>query len=526
MKKLISIILSLLIILQLNACQYQEKSLKKEISNKKVILIIVDSFIDSLIVNNMEKQSLPALEFLMKNGQYYNDLVTPFPSMSVTIEASLMTGSMPNEHKIPGLSWYSKGDNQLINYGSSMEFILKQGVFETMENSLSHLNQLHLSKKTSTIFEELDRHSLTSGAINTLVYRGNYPHSLNFPFGVDHLSKSTKDINVMGPDLLALGRLTIPKIIEGKQYSDTAFEKLGFNDQFSTEIVKELIKEKAQPDFLALYFPNMDKEAHKHGPDQHLELIKVDQNIADIMMSFGSFEKALEQNIFIIMGDHGVAKLLDKSKKVVSVNLHQLFSNYTIAAIDQVKSTDEIIFGNNHRMTYVYPLKDPKIIPKLALTAKHDQRIDIIAYSDHQWIQVLSPDYSTKFQFKKGGNWEDQYGQEWTIKGDHNILSLQLSNDNGIKYTSYPDVLNQLYSALYSHEMPKLIITAKPNFALYSEGIAIHTGGGEHGGLHEDDLLSSIIISGTQDKPKTIRTIELKEFIINTLLKENKLKYD
>ena len=521
MKKLILILLSFLIIFQLSACQSQKKSFKKEISNKKVIMIIVDSLTDSLIVNNLEEQGLPALEFLMKNGQYYNDLVTPFPSMSVTIEASLMTGSMPNKHKIPGLSWYSKDNNQLINYGSSMEIILKQGVFQTMENSLSHLNQLHLSKKTSTIFEELDRHSLTSGAVNTLVYRGNYPHDLNLPFGTDHLSGKIKDLKVMGPGTLALGRLTIPKIIEGKQYSDTAFEKFGFNDQFSSEIAKALINEKAQPDFMLLYFPNMDKEAHKHGPNNHLELIKVDQYIADIMMSFGSFKKALEQNIFIIMGDHGSSQLLDGSKKTVSVDLHELFSNYTVASVDEVTSDDDIAFGNNHRMSYVYPLKEPKIIPKLALIAKQDQRIDIIAYSDNQWIHVLSPDYSTSFKFKKGGNWEDHYGQRWTINGDHQILSLQLSNHNAIKYTSYPDVLNQLYSALYSHDMPKLIITAKPNYALYSEGIAIHTGGGEHGGLHEDDLLTSIIISGTKDKPKTMRTIELKEFIIKTLLKEN-----
>lgn len=50
---------------------------------------------------------------------------------------------------------------------------MKIGIQTTMQDSLFHLNNTHLNKSTSTIFEELKKDGYTTGAINTLVYRGD-----------------------------------------------------------------------------------------------------------------------------------------------------------------------------------------------------------------------------------------------------------------------------------------------------------------------------------------------------------------
>jgi hypothetical protein len=40
------------------------------------------------------------------------------PSMSVTIDSSLLTGTYPDQHKIPGLNWYDEQEKRIVNYGT------------------------------------------------------------------------------------------------------------------------------------------------------------------------------------------------------------------------------------------------------------------------------------------------------------------------------------------------------------------------------------------------------------------------
>ncbi|UTW69786.1 hypothetical protein KHA80_01890 [Anaerobacillus sp. HL2] len=42
--------------------------------------------------------------------------------------------------------------------------------------------------------------------------------------------------------------------------------------------------------------------------------------------------------------------------------------------------------------------------------------------------------------------------------------------DNKLSYINYPDVLNQLNTALNSQDIPALILAAKPGYQFYSEG--------------------------------------------------------
>ena len=38
--------------------------------------------------------------------------------MSVTIDSTLITGTNPDKHKIPGLVWYNEDEQRIINYGN------------------------------------------------------------------------------------------------------------------------------------------------------------------------------------------------------------------------------------------------------------------------------------------------------------------------------------------------------------------------------------------------------------------------
>ncbi len=111
-------------------------------ASKPVVMIIIDSIMDKPLQNTIKEGKAPALEFLMNSGNYYPDMVSSYPTMSVTIDSTLLTGTYPNEHKMPGLVWYDEQNKQFISYGSARQEIMKIGMKQVFQNSLFRLNPL------------------------------------------------------------------------------------------------------------------------------------------------------------------------------------------------------------------------------------------------------------------------------------------------------------------------------------------------------------------------------------------------
>jgi predicted AlkP superfamily pyrophosphatase or phosphodiesterase len=489
-------------------------------SQKKVVMVLVDSMTAEVIDKGIKKNVLPAFEFLIKNGQYHKELIAPFPTMSATAESTIMTGEMPHRHKVPGIAWYDAQEDRIVNYGSSPMTMFKLGLSQGVDDILYNLNNTHLSKEVKTIHEELDDKKFTSTAINTLIYRGNKTHQLEMPFLTNKVLELPEEIDTKGPHILGFGRLAIPEKLENKhQLPDGIFNSLGIDDQYSMEVTKRLIKQGDQTDFLITFFPQFDKNAHKHGPEYVEGLEKVDQKLQEILNAYGSWDEAIRKNIFIILGDHGVEKMGEDEKKVY-ISLDDLYKDYDISALGQPVSHGDIAFGVNQRMTYIYDVQNQGLLPMLAEKSTMDNRISFAAWLEDGWVQVIAPNQSSILSYKLGGDWRDQYMQEFSLRGDPTILGLKVDHSQkSISYTNIPDALNRLYSALKSHkqEVPMLILAARPKYSFVSETIPIHPGGGDHGGIHEKESLAAMIITGTDEKPRDLRMTELKEYITNLI---------
>lgn len=518
MRKLISFLI--IMALLLTACQQAPendasvKGLEKNDKDprKKVILVMIDSMTGSVIDRTKEKGTIPSLQFLIDKGQYYKELVTPFPSMSVVIESTLLTGKMANEHRVPGLNWYSSEEDRYIDYGASIEKVLKLSPKQSFEDSLYHLNNTHLSKNVSTIYEDLNEKGFTTGSVNFIVYRGPKSHALSFPPFFQEVIGLPEAMHTKGPDLLAFGQLIKPNALEGKQLPDSVFRKFGLNDEYSVEAVKSLIKSGEQPDFLTVYLPDFDREAHKHSIHYLSGFERAESFFQEILNSYDSWEKALEENIFIILGDHGQDKLLENAVEL-TIDLEEIYEGFSIAPLGEMVSNYDLAFANNHRMSYVYAPNNPTAFPELANLAMIDDRIALASWINNEWIYVTSPDYNTSFRFKRGDTYKDRYNQRWEIEGDERIVSIKINN-NQLNYVDYPDVLNQLDTALRSQDSPVLVLAAKPSYQFFSEGAPVHEDGGEHGGIHANDTLAALIIAGTEKKPKYLRMVDLKDYIL------------
>lgn len=518
----------LMILIVVFGCQRQEvthkeqdlvrvKSINGE-DKKKVILLVVDSLMAQAIDKGIAQKELPTIQFLIEHGQYSKDMVSSFPTMSVTIDSSLLTGRYPDGHRVPGLTWYSTKEKKLINYGTGPMEVIKHGVDPVLFDALVNLNGSHLNQQLPTIYEDLARRGMKSGSINGLIYRGTVDHTLTIPPWIQVPTSLPKTIPVKGPDYLALGSLSDP--LEGiKKLPDGLTDRMGLNNQFSISTVNYLVKENKLPDFLYVYLPDLDQKIHKNGPSNQNGMKELDRQLQSLLQSFGSPEEALNQAIFIIVGDSGMTQILPARDNPV-IDLPSLFNDYKLLRQgESITDETEIVLAVNETMAYVYKLKADKL-KDIAYLLKEEPRIDFIAWKEQEWIYAIQGKTSKEIRFKTNGKLIDPYQQKWVIEQDAEVLDLKIdSQHHTLNYGQYPDVLQRLSGALHSHPGEFLVVTAKPGYELADRNSPTHKGGGGHGSLGQSESLIPLIVSGTDQKPQYLRIIDLKSFLLKLLTK-------
>jgi len=497
----------------------QVKSINGE-KSKNIIFLMIDSLTAQAIDQGMKQKELPTFKYLIEHGQYYKEMVSSFPTMSVTIDSSLLTGSYPNDHRVPGLIWYSSDEKKVINYGTGPMEVFRHGVDPVLVDALINLNGKHLNPKLPTIYEDLARHGLKAGSINGLIYRGPVDHKLSIPAWIEGTTSLPKEIPVKGPDFLALGSLSNP--LENIQnLPDGLTRRMGLNNQYSIETVKYLIRANKLPDFLYVYLPDLDQKIHKKGPPGVNGVKEADRQLRSLLQTFGSPEEALSKAIFIIAGDSGMTRILPAEENPV-IDLPSLFKDYNVLHPgEKVTNETEIVLAVNETMAYVYKLNTDKSLRDIAHLLAADPRIDIVSWKEDEWIYAVQGKTGKEFTFKQNGNLVDSYQQKWTVERDREVLDVKVNASNQtLVYGRYPDVLQRLSGALHSHPGEFLVVTAKKGYELADRSSPTHKGGGGHGSLGREESLIPLIICGTDQKPQHLRIIDLKPFLLKLLTEE------
>ena len=70
---------------------------------KQIIMLLVDTLMDITLQEAIKNGKAPALQFFIENGYKIPNLVSPFPTMSVNVDSTLLTGVYSDQHKVPGL---------------------------------------------------------------------------------------------------------------------------------------------------------------------------------------------------------------------------------------------------------------------------------------------------------------------------------------------------------------------------------------------------------------------------------------
>lgn len=484
---------------------------------KKVMLVLVDSIIPEVLERCVEDKTVPALQFLMERGKYWRDCVTVFPTMTASVDSSLMAGVYPDQHRVPGLIWYDPESREIINYINGWKCVTKLGISKCAENVLVYLNEKHLSKKVTTIFEELAKRGKTSAAVNAMVHRGHKKHRLKLPSLMRLATGFRLDMEVSGPDLMTLGAMVetdLDSRIPSKVRS--ARNWYGINDTHAVKAAK-LILDTDRPDFLFIYLPDNDHEVHKISPDPQQAgklLIQVDKRIQEILNQFLSWEDALNEYVVIVTGDHGQTKI--GVGKEYNIDLDVLLQDFVVLQLGEEVGGQDLVVCNNERMAYIHPLK-PELQEWIIDCLSAESRIDVISWKEKGGVRVREGGSGRELFFAPDGPMPDKYGRSWKMEGEERVLDVKVSDDV-IHFGDYPDAFSRLYGALYSQDIPLIAVTARPQYEFKSRFYPTHQGGGSHGSLHKHDSLVPLIVAGTDESvPQPPRLVDLKDYMIRLL---------
>lgn len=480
-------------------------------TDKPIILLNIDSLMAQSLEIAIQTGRAPALEFLIEKGTYYPNVVSAFPTMSVTIDSTVLTGTYANKHKISALNWYDVTKKEMINYGTGFFETYRTGMKKTIHNMLYELNNTHLGNEVTTIFEELAHRGIPSASINSFVYRGNTPTTLKVPKLLKTFTYyKDGEWTTEAPPIISLGAFS--KI----DPRNKTFQIAAGNYRFTARELKKLIRENKIPMFTFCVFQDLDLRMHIKGTMDLKGIQKIDKEIGKMFNLFSSWEAAVEKYIWIVMGDNGHSPLRHK-RKDAHIKLTDLLQPYRIAKINRpVRNKDQIVISVNQRMAYVYVIDQKLAMSDVAEKLKKDPRIDVIAWSEDEWIRVESGSFSNALHFRKYDETVDIYGQKWKVRGNLDILDVTLNDNNELMFGNYPDAFARLYGAIHSQAGRFFVVNAKPGYEFKAQLTPSHPSAA-HGSLHKQESLVPLIVTGTNEPLKHERLVDLKEFILKCI---------
>ena len=274
-------------------------------ATKKLILIVIDGLTPSMLEDTLERRTAPSLGLLAEQGRYRRALST-FPSLTPVCLSALATGAHPDVHEIPHLVWYHRGEQRLVEYGSSFGAVRAAGTRQSLIDTIYGLNASHLGRGAVTVYEALEDAGLTAAAINITCYRGRYPHAPTVPF----LTRPA-----YGPSRFFFYNL-FESDVTGAPLS-VRNRPRGTIDAYAAAVGRWLVTRDGF-DFLVFYLSDYDYASHAQGPDAaHAALARSDEAVGGLIEAAGGADEFLERYAVILCSDHGqtavgeVARLQD-----------------------------------------------------------------------------------------------------------------------------------------------------------------------------------------------------------------------
>ena len=271
-------------------------------SRRAAILIVIDGLTPSTFESAVGDRSAPTLTALAEAGEYRRG-VTTFPSLTPVCLTSIATGAHPDVHHIPHLVWWHRGEERIVEYGSSFGAIRAAGTRRAIRDTIVGMNRDHLAKDAETIYETGDRAGLTVAAVNITCYRGPYRYVPTVP-GIAPATSGPRRFfffNLYESDPIG-APLSVRNRAAGSvdDYAAAAGRWLVTRDGF---------------DVLVYYLSDLDFASHLHGPAGVREqLVRTDGTVGVLVDAAGGMDAFLERYAVLVCSDHGQTNVTEAAR--------------------------------------------------------------------------------------------------------------------------------------------------------------------------------------------------------------------
>ncbi len=415
---------------------------------KPVVLIVIDGLTPSMFESSVGDRRTPAISLLAEHGRYSRAIST-FPSLTPVCLSSIATGAHPDVHHIPHLVWWHRGEQRIVEYGSSFAALRAAGMARAILDTVINMNREHLAEGAVTLFEALDDASLTTAAINITCYRGHTRH------------------------LPTLRGLTVPAYGPKRFFFYNLFESdatgaplavfsrsEGSIDGYAAAVGRWLVTRDGF-DFLVYYLPDYDFASHVRGPDAaHEALARSDAAVGALLDAAGGPEAFLDRYAVVLCSDHGQTR----------VDRHAFLG-------ERYSDLPQVLTTASNRAGMVYRLDDAAP-PATELAARLDREdaVDVVLYR------------------QEGESYARRDGEEAQLAQGESIDLL----------ADYPGGTERAWSALQNPNAGELIVSATPGWEFIDLAGRHHSGGGSHGSLAASDSEVPMLTVGLDAEPRSV----------------------
>jgi hypothetical protein len=462
---------------------------------RKLVLAVIDAMKPAMLERAVASGRAPALKALIDRGQHVDDCVAAFPSVTPVCAASIATGTGPDQHDIPAMNWFHRGESRYVEYGTSFKASQAFGFRQSLTDTIYNMNLEHLSHDVETVFERLDDAGLRTAGTTYLMYRGRHRHEVSGETALTRLASTVFRHAVYGPQELFYADIFASRRTPCRSQLGLP----GVRDQHSG-CVAEYLVEHDLFDFLLLSLPDNDTHSHKNGPSAQVDsLAAADRQIERMMEAAGGIDEFLADHAMVVCSDHSQSLVED------GIDLFRAFDGFgVLPAGHKPGAEDEIALCPNSRAAMVYVLdrdRRRELLPRIERTLLGLEGVDVVLRrSDHPDGEAIVRGERggevRELRFAPRGDLEDLRGQHWSVDGDLDLLSLEV-RDGRVASAVYPDALARAWSALRCPAAGEVLASARPGFEFVDWGGSYHAGGGSHGSLHANDSLGSLIWCGT-----------------------------
>ena len=414
---------------------------------KKLVLVVVDGMTPAAFERAVESGRAPGLAFLAEHGDY-RKATSVFPSLTPVCLTSIATGAGPGVHHIPSLVWWDRQERRIVEYGSSFAALRAAGLSQSLVDTIFNMNERHLSRNASTVYEALEDAGLVAGAVNITCYRGRHRYLPTVP-GLHRAVHGPRRFFFYG--LFESDRTGAPFAVRSR--------RAGSVDAYASAVGRWLVTRDGF-DFLTYYLSGYDFASHAagpHGEAAERALEQADAAIRVLLDAAGGPDQFLERYAVVLLSDHGQTPLEH------AVRLEEKFADLE----------GQVVVTASNRAGQVYLLPGTRIdAAELARRLDGFPAVDVTLRRD---------------------------GEE--------IVARRDGADGPIDKLEHPDVARRARSALANPNAGELLVSAAEGWELTDLGGRHHAGGGSHGSLVAGDSFVPVVTVGLRAELRRITDV-------------------